>query len=156
MTPISKKLIQFLAVIFLFVLIYVSVHIWGFFAIQKKTESFLAAVQALEFERAAQLYSGTEDKQAWVRGMEQLHEEGQFRLISYAKVKPYYNDGGFHTGHAELSFDMEGEQLNVNAVLTFGENDQPGQVCAIHPPEVPRGSIPGLVSWNRLTCGGSF
>jgi len=100
--------------------------------------------------------SGAEDKRAWIREMEQLHKHEQFRLVSYDKVKPYYNDGGYHTGHAELSFELDEGQLAVNAVLTFGKDDRLRQVCAIHPSGVPSGSIPELVSWNRLTCGGSF
>jgi hypothetical protein len=139
-----------------FFLVYSVTLMWNPFAIQKKTTAFLGAIQAQKYEKATNLYSGTIDKKTWVHEMLKLYEEEGFRLLSYDNVKADYDDGAFNTGHADLTFQVDGKALKVRAILTFGSGAKPNQVCAIHPPEVKPGSIPELVLWNQLVCGGSF
>ncbi|NHN33383.1 hypothetical protein [Paenibacillus agricola] len=125
------------------------------FAIQNKTSAFLKAVQVKQYEEAAQLFGSTADKKTLAQGLLKLHEEG-FRLLSYDKVNADYDDDSFSTGHAELTFEVDGNPMKVRAILTFSPEAKPKQVCPISPSEIKRGSIPQLEAWNQLFCGGSF
>lgn len=138
-----------------FFLVYRVALMWNPLAIQKKTSAFLDALQAQKYEVAEKLFDGNTDNKSWVHEMLRLHEEG-FKLTSYDNVKADYDDGSFSTGHADLTFEVDGKPLKVRAILTFSSGAKPKQVCAIHPPEIKRESIPELETWNQLVCGASF
>jgi hypothetical protein len=156
MKPLMK-IGSFLVLLYIgFFLIYRVTLMWNQISIQNKTARFLDAVQTQNFEEATNLYSGTTDKKIWVNEMRKLYEEDGFRLLSYDDVKAVYDDGSISTGHANLTFEVDGKPLKIRAILTFGTEAKPGEVCAIHPSGVKRESIPELITWNQMTCGGSF
>ncbi|MOA03461.1 hypothetical protein D3C78_1229700 [compost metagenome] len=137
-------------------LVYQATLIWNPAAIEKKTEAFLNAVQAQSFEEAAALFDGAEGEESLAFEIQKLHEEQGVRLLSYRNVKAEYDDGSFNTGHVDLTFEVDGNPLDVKAILTFGVGARPKQVCVIQPSELKGKSIPQLESWNELVCGGSF
>lgn len=150
---IGVPLISLLLILFL---VYVVTLPWNPFPSQKKTNAFLNAVQTQKYEEASNLFGGMIDKKTWVDEMLKLYNNEGFKLLSYDNVKAEFDDGSFSTGHADLTFELDGKSLRVRAILTFSSMGKAKQVCAIHPPETKPGSIPELVMWNKLVCGGSF
>ncbi|MFX3635584.1 MAG: hypothetical protein ACE3L7_00715, partial [Candidatus Pristimantibacillus sp.] len=121
---------SFLILLFVIILIYRGTLMWNPFAIQNKTEAFLEAVQERKYDRAAKLFGGPNDKKILAEQMLKLHEENGLRLLSYHNVKAEYDDLGFGTGHAELTFEINGKPIEVTAILTFSTEAKPKQVCA--------------------------
>lgn len=129
---------------------------WNPFALQMKTAAFLNAIQTQKYEIASSLFGGDiMDEQAWVDEMLKLYNNESFKLLSYDNVKADFDDGSFNTGHADLTFVLDGRPLKVRAIVTFSLNGKPKQICAIHPSETKPNSIPELAMWNRLVCGGA-
>ncbi|UJF33823.1 hypothetical protein [Paenibacillus hexagrammi] len=121
--------------------------------------TFLSAVQEQNYEKAAAMLGWEGEKtegnqvSAWAR----LAGEVGVRLISFNNVHAEFDDGCYCTGHANLVFEIDGEPLEVRAILTFGKWGKPKQICAITPSDMRSRSIPQLAAWNLLACGnGSF
>jgi len=151
-----KTMLKLGGVLVLLLVVYMAIRLVGPSALERNTSAFLSAVQAEEFEKAAKLYGGISDPAnagRWAGEMRKLHEEQGFRLLSFDGVKAEYDDGCFCTGHARLTFEVAGEPLEVEAILTFGES-KPRQVCAFSHPE--KGTLPELEAWDRLACHSSF
>ena len=107
-----------LSVLALFI-VYQLTLIWNPFAIQHKTNLFLNAVQEQKFEKAARLFDGTNDRETFAQEMAKLYEEESIRLLSSNHVKAEYDDGSFGIGHADLTFEVDGRQLRVQAILNL-------------------------------------
>lgn len=152
-----KKLALKLGIsIAIIVVLYQFTIYWNPVAIQNKTAAFLDKVKEQKYEDAYALYGGVANPDNWTDGMRKLHNEEGFRLLAYDNVKAIYDDGTFGRGHADLTFEIDGKPLKVDAVLTFGSGAKPRQVCAVRPPGIQPGSIPELAAWNQLVCGSSF
>ncbi|WP_028547438.1 hypothetical protein [Paenibacillus sp. UNC451MF] len=113
------------------------------------TSAFLNALQSQDYEKAANLYGNSLD----IDKIRKLDENQGFRLLSFDNISSNYDDGCVCTGKAELTFEVKGAPLNVTAIVTTGTDYKPGQICAITPSGVKRGSIPELSEWNIAACG---
>lgn len=121
--------------------------------VEKNTAAFLKAVQSKDFGKAAELYGSPID----LEKMRKLHEEEGFRLLNYDNIRADYDDGCVCSVHADLTFKVNGEPLNVSAVVSVSSGNKPGQICAITPSGTELGSIPVLLEWNLIACGsGTF
>lgn len=130
--------------------------LWNPSAIRKNNEAFLESVKEQQFEQAAKLFDGSIENDNWLSDVQRLHEDGHFKLLSYGNVKAEFDDGSFSTGHADLTFEINGQTISTSAILTFGHGGMPKQVCAITPPAFKQGELPELDEWNQIMCGGSF
>jgi hypothetical protein len=117
--------------------------------VEKNTSAFLKAVQSKDFGKAAELFGSSID----LEKMRKLHEEEGFRLLDYDHIRAEFDDGCVCTGHADLTFRVNGEPLNVSAVVSVRSGNKPGQICAITPSGTERVSIPVLSEWNLIACG---
>ncbi|MDF2962663.1 MAG: hypothetical protein K0S39_4398 [Paenibacillus sp.] len=119
----------------------------------KNTAAFLKTVQSQNFDKSAELYGGSIN----LEKMRKLHVEEGFRLLSYDRIIAEYDDGCVCSGHADLTFEVDGKPLSVSAIVTVSQGNKPGQICAITPLGTEKGSIPVLSEWNLIACGnGSF
>ncbi|AFC30259.1 hypothetical protein [Paenibacillus mucilaginosus] len=134
--------------------------LWVLFApvaSERQTASFLDAVVDQKYDEAALLYGGlSADGSAgrWAGELRRIYEEDGFHLHAYEGLQAEYDDGCFCHGHVNLIFDVQGETIPVRAILVFGEEYKPRQVCAIPHPE--QKTVPGLNAWNRLVACGGF
>jgi hypothetical protein len=121
---------------------------WNQWDTEKKTAAFFEAVQARDDEEAIRRHVEPSDR------MLAMLKENRFKLLSYDHVSAEFDDGCVCTGHVDLTFEVEQKPLEVEAVVTFTDG-KPRQVCAIgHPSGVTPGSVPELVAWNEVFCGG--
>jgi len=117
--------------------------------LKRNTRAFLQEIQSQNYTKAAELHRGSID----LASIRKLDEMDGFRLLSVDRVTAAYDDGCVCTGKAELTFAVKGEALQVSAIVTSGTDYMPGQICALTPPGIKRGSIPELSQWNLAACG---
>lgn len=108
MKRIVKIVASLLVLSIAFILIYRLTLALNPIAIQKNTTAFLDEIQTENFDAALTRFVGGTVTNSWAQDMISLHEDG-FKLISYDHVKADYDDGGFGTGHANLTFEVNGE-----------------------------------------------
>lgn len=138
-------------------LLYKVTLFWNPIGIQNQTAAFLRAVQERNYERAAELFGWEGQKTAGSKASawRRLAEEEGVRLLSFSNIRAEYDDGCYCTGHADLIFEVNGNPMQVRAVLTFGNGARPKQICAITPSGMQGGSIHKLAAWNSQACGNS-
>ncbi|MBW7454556.1 hypothetical protein ACFOLF_29515 [Paenibacillus sepulcri] len=88
-----------------------------------------------------------------IEKMRKLHEEQDFRLLSYNRIQADYEDGCVCTGQVQTTFEVDGNPLHTTAILAFDSDYELKQLCAVTPPGVKRGSIPELSGLNLIACG---
>lgn len=86
-------------------LVYRATLMWNPFVMQNKTKSFLKAMQEQQFDEAASLFDGNNNKETLLQEMLALHEQKEMKLLTYRNVKAEYDDGSFGTGQANLTFE---------------------------------------------------
>ncbi|SFS72683.1 hypothetical protein [Paenibacillus sp. BC26] len=117
--------------------------------VERNTAQFLDNIQSKNFSKAEELFGSPID----LEGMRNLQDNKGFWLEAYNHIKAEYDDGCVCTGQAELTFHAHGKSIDVSAVFSVGKGNKVGQICAITPPGVKRGSIPELSEWNLIACG---
>ncbi|MFC4812469.1 hypothetical protein [Paenibacillus sp. GCM10023250] len=128
---------------------------WDGYSAERRTKAFLHQVQSQRDQAAARSIDASEHEPEWERRMAEIRRMG-LRLAAYRQVSAEYDDGGYNTGHARLTWELDGRTLDTEAILTFGRGGKPRQVCAVTPAGRAPGSIPALAAWNRLMCGADF
>ncbi|MBO7745708.1 hypothetical protein I8J29_15965 [Paenibacillus sp. MWE-103] len=128
---------------------------WDGHAAERRTAAFLKHVQGQRYQAAARAADASERAPERERGLAEVRRMG-LRLAAYRQVSAEYDDGGYNTGHARLTWELNGRTLETEAILTFGPGGKPRQVCAVTPAGRAPGSIPALAAWNRVMCGSSF
>ncbi|WP_090639514.1 hypothetical protein [Paenibacillus sp. UNC496MF] len=128
---------------------------WDGYAAERRTEAFLKHVQDQRFQAAARAADASGHAPERERRMAEVRRMG-LRLAAYRQVSADYDDGGYNTGHARLTWELNGRTLETEAILAFGPGGKPRQVCAVTPAGRAPGSIPALAAWNRILCGSGF
>ncbi|MHA6483532.1 hypothetical protein ACX1C1_16725 [Paenibacillus sp. strain BS8-2] len=142
----------------IYVLFYIGYNsigaLWNPSLIQKNNEALLDRIREQQFDEAAKLFAGDTMDEDWPTEMKKLQDEAALKLVGYDNVKAEYDDGSYNTGHADLIFDINGQQVSTQAILTFREWGKPGQVCAITPPDATPAIKSAIQQWNDRLCGG--